>query len=495
MSPQCEEFLEMLKAAAFALLILLGTPLPGSACSCLDVDSPCQAYQSSDVVVAGVVTDIRDDAVDITIDGVKAGSATRRWIRLRVEEPLKGGAREMTMVTGGGGGDCGYPFSVGGRYLVYASVTEPMSVHLNPNQSPTPPPPPAGVAPGPLYGVTSCGRTRMLADAEDDLALVRALVRGRPETRIFGQVDRLVRPLGTYEYAIEPAGPMADVVVEARGRDQTLRTRTDDRGTYRFLNPPPGRYQVTVHPPSGFAMFPDGMDATVDVDVKTAACSAEHDVSLEIDGRISGRVIDARGQPVAGGIQVSIVTISSADKGLEDVHSRSEYTQDGRYEFTGLPPGDYLLGVSIAAPPQRRTPYEATYYPGVSDRGRARVFRLSAGEQLTGIDISLPERMSEVIITGIIKRADGTSVGTARVELYDARMPSLPLPLGPSANTDVQKRFSVPAFRGREYLLRASAIRPGDASPTVSPAVAVRAVDGMPPVELVIGAAADAGAK
>jgi hypothetical protein len=485
----------MFKAVAAFALILLGIPLPASACSCLSSGSPCQDYESSEVVAVGLVTAITEDTVDIMIEGVRHGAAVRRWVRLLVQQPLKGtSTSELTVVTGGGGGDCGYPFEIGNRYLVYSSGSP--GIHLNPNQSPQPPPPPAGVTAGPVIGVNICSRTRMLADAGDDLALLQSLIRGQRETRIFGQVNRLVRPLGTYEYKLEPVGPMPDVVVEARGRDQTLRTRTDRKGVYRFLNPPPGRYQVTVYPPPGFAVFLGGDDATAEVDVGTRACSAGHDVSLEIDGRITGRVVDDRGRPVADQVQVSVVTTASAGRGLEAVHSRSEYTKDGRYEFTGLPPGEYLLGVSIAAPPQRHTPYEATYYPGVSDPGRARVFRLSPGEQLTDIDIRLPERIPQVIITGVIKRADGTSLSRARVDLYDARMPNLPLFLGPSADADVQGRFSIPAFRGREYLLRGLSMRPGpDGLPTSSLAIAVRAVQGMAPVELVIGGAADAGPK
>lgn len=46
----------------------------------------------------------------------------RRRIRLRVEESFKGTAgRDVILYTGWGGGDCGYEFERGSRYLVYAS--------------------------------------------------------------------------------------------------------------------------------------------------------------------------------------------------------------------------------------------------------------------------------------------------------------------------------------------------------------------------------------
>jgi hypothetical protein len=46
----------------------------------------------------------------------------RRRVRLKVEESFKGVAtRKAVLYTGWGGGDCGYEFERGARYLVYAS--------------------------------------------------------------------------------------------------------------------------------------------------------------------------------------------------------------------------------------------------------------------------------------------------------------------------------------------------------------------------------------
>ncbi|HEV2843295.1 MAG TPA: hypothetical protein VG477_00500, partial [Thermoanaerobaculia bacterium] len=45
-----------------------------------------------------------------------------RRVRLKVEEAFKGTAsREVVLYTGWGGGDCGYEFRRGSRYLVYAN--------------------------------------------------------------------------------------------------------------------------------------------------------------------------------------------------------------------------------------------------------------------------------------------------------------------------------------------------------------------------------------
>jgi hypothetical protein len=53
-------------------------------------------------------------------------------VKFRVENSWKGRvAKEITLSTGQGGGDCGYKFEVGGRYLVYAYGSDETSLATN----------------------------------------------------------------------------------------------------------------------------------------------------------------------------------------------------------------------------------------------------------------------------------------------------------------------------------------------------------------------------
>lgn len=70
-------------------------------------------------------------------------------VKFKVERSWKGfRASEITITTGRGGGDCGYRFEIGERYLVYASGSEKQ------------------------LGTNICQRTALLVDAKDDLKLL-----------------------------------------------------------------------------------------------------------------------------------------------------------------------------------------------------------------------------------------------------------------------------------------------------------------------------------
>jgi hypothetical protein len=84
-----------------------------SACSCREPPPPIEACKSSAAVFIGTV-----------VSGRLEGDNGRRY-EFKVEESLKGKLNSNVEVfTGRGGGDCGYNFEIGGKYLVYAGGSQ-----------------------------------------------------------------------------------------------------------------------------------------------------------------------------------------------------------------------------------------------------------------------------------------------------------------------------------------------------------------------------------
>jgi len=89
-----------------------------SACSCIflpetkSIDSIVKkAYKNSSAVFVGEVVDI-----------VQKPDVFFVQVKFVVEQKWNDGIKKtVTITTGKGGGDCGYPFEIGKKYLVYAS--------------------------------------------------------------------------------------------------------------------------------------------------------------------------------------------------------------------------------------------------------------------------------------------------------------------------------------------------------------------------------------
>jgi len=160
-------------ATACKCLMDLRTPLPDSS------EAIRSEFDDSDVVFVGTVSGHPHRLVRwwrtlryaLLTRGDREPSVDRehevydRRVRLRVGETLKGApGRTVTILTGWGGGDCGYPFDDQIDYLVFAHQTDR----------------------GRLY-TTICDRTSELANAADELRVLRSLYRqthaGAPATR------------------------------------------------------------------------------------------------------------------------------------------------------------------------------------------------------------------------------------------------------------------------------------------------------------------------
>lgn len=438
-------------AVAFLLLLCLSENT--AACTCFDSPSPCDSFRATPVVFVGLVRSIEEETPQINRFGNTEKVRTALTAHFIVEEGLKGvSGREVDVVTGGGGGDCGYHFKAGERYLVYAYGSEREALGSSMSRTVI-----GGGSPSKKVGALTtsiCGRTQPLSRAQDDLDLIRAAIKGKPQTRIFGTVHEYVSKLGDGEKGAEYR-PKAGLTVKAEGGAGEYEAATDHGGRFRLESLKPGKYRVTLILPPAYGMRYSFLKNEFEAQVTPGCWGAEADFTIRIDGRMRGRVYNAQGKPAGRQVQVSIVAHESAGDDVSVIESRSEYTDElGRYEFDGVPAGRYLLGINIADVPDKDTPYPKMYYPSGSTPARANVITLVEGQKLDDFDVHLPPPLAGHTITGAVYLRNGKPAAGATLELYDLERPDRSV-WGVNVETDAQGRFTVKAFKGRRYQLRA----------------------------------------
>jgi hypothetical protein len=148
------------------LFMMFAIPQSASACSCVMPGSPAMEFSQLDAVFSGKVMNIRENYTPIIsfVDKIMTSLGLdpiyfytdKLWgntVTFTVTHSWKlVDTTTVQLRTGNGGGDCGYPFSTGSDYLVYA-----------------------GHAPGEGYGTSICTRTTELSMAAEDMAFLKTL--------------------------------------------------------------------------------------------------------------------------------------------------------------------------------------------------------------------------------------------------------------------------------------------------------------------------------
>ena len=120
------------------LLIFVLTSKTALACSCVGESSVEGGYKSSDIVVSGQVISTTDEYLPDSMSikemvalGIPADKLDKRLngyylkkILIKVETVFKGQMTSdtLTIYTGVGGGDCGYRFKTGQKYVIYGDT-------------------------------------------------------------------------------------------------------------------------------------------------------------------------------------------------------------------------------------------------------------------------------------------------------------------------------------------------------------------------------------
>lgn len=308
------------------LLSVLFCGTPADACSCMESGPPCQGYFQVDAVFAGTVREITD--LERTADPLRFNA---RRVALTVDRAFRGvEGTSVAVFTGLGGGDCGYSFKNGERYLVYAYRAQDGRL---------------------TTGI--CSRTRPLAQAVDDLQFIESLATAKPGARISGAITHWERDLaGVKEHRQEP---MPFVHVQVSGPSGGGQAATDEKGRYEFTGLPAGKYRVEVFPPPNFSTV--GLER--DVELRDARSCAVANFGVHFDGQISGVVRGRSGDPVGGAV---IQLLASSRPESQRMAEMLTATTDasGFYRLTDVPPGQYVIGIALQRTMERE---EVPVYP------------------------------------------------------------------------------------------------------------------------------------
>jgi hypothetical protein len=127
--------------------------------------------------------------------------------------------------------------------------------------------------------------------------------------------------------------------------------------------------------------------------------------------RLSGTLLDSAGKPIPS-IPVDLVTNHEP----EPRSGRFAFTDEvGRFEFTKVPPGEYVFGINVYSGPLSFRPYPTQYFPGVLDRNSATTIRVYGSEQLEGFYFLVSDRIPTRRIRVQVRWWDDTPVTNAQI--------------------------------------------------------------------------------
>ena len=392
----------------FALLLLVPflAPQLTHACSCVGPNPVCSAWKSGIVFRGRVLSQTLDDG--------------EIRVRFAVMEAFHGAtqSRDITIQTPEQSSACGFAFETGREYLVYAFDAS------------------SGGDP-----VTSkCTRTHLLEAGEDDpdVAFLRGLLAMPKGGSIFGSVvAHQDQPTLSLAGTIKIRGP--------ENRDVLL----DEKGKYQFAGLPPGKYTITAIFPPGVTQISSAEPRIVNVADKVCV---ESDYRIVSDGHIRGRVTDFDAKPMADVYVILFVPDANFSGGRRQVNSQMTGA-DGRYDFAGVPPGEYVVSANDLGP-SPDNPYPRLYYTAAKNSEQAAPLILGQAQSLDEIDIAFSRPWRLITIPVRVLSSDGSPALSAEFSAYDSEYQYSGQPF--MAVPDSLGRATLSVYEGRTYYLTAT---------------------------------------
>ena len=354
--------LKPLASAFFFCAILTLSANAAFACTCAPTPTVLEDFEKSDVVMIGRVISL--ERLKGYIDGIRTAT-------LVVEKVYKGNVKVRDeMVFGqGSGAVCTWNFQerhVGQQILFYLNTPKPEL----------------------KWRATTCGRSSKIEDAKEDLLYLDHLQKHSGKTRISGD----------YRVGPEEGFGVANKTIRIVGQNKTYETRTNADGVYEIYDLPPGDYLLEPEIPKHWRLhWSVGLrnvpgSNRLHNSKKSVAFTLEPrkhvsiDVSFQPDNAVEGRIVDSSGNPVEG-VDVHLW----APHETEGYGDYDHTDANGEFRIEGIDEGSYVLVVNTDELNTEKK-YLRLFYPGVTQRNKATLIHIRAGQFIKDVNVVLKQR-------------------------------------------------------------------------------------------------------
>jgi hypothetical protein len=389
---------------------------------CGRIGPACQAYWESQSVFVGTIRKIAEAEggrrVTFDVQQVERGaSAPTITVRVPTWELVSRA-----------------PFQVGDGYVVYAHGA------------------------GDERFIEACGRTRLATEAQEDLAYFREMKAPGSGGRIFGSV-RHEEP-DFVAHGTRDLGPIVGLTIRLQGSGLHREVSTANDGAFDFGGLLPGEYTLSLRAPERmlleprlYGVYSRPAPGSFAVRLRYARGCMPISFTVREPGGIRGVLLDDRGAPFEGEL-VSVIAAVNAGTSQHVPVERVRTGVGGRFEFTPLPRGQYVLVVNLDDRPESTEFDRRAYYPGTRVPGGATIVTVGGPTIVDAGAFRVPADPVERTITGVVIWSDGVPAPDAELLLHGAAPERVPL--------DAAGRFRVTLPYGARFTLRAQGRREVD---------------------------------